>query len=143
MRMMGTVLRHPATKDAILENVPVFQVLFLDENGNIHYSIQLTITQLNEILYFLYKKEHGEKINLEHRSIEKQVDQIDTDHYNFETHYEIRELEELLDRYDDEYHIGRTYSEVKKNLSNETFLLEILFREDILYNERLNSSVNK
>lgn len=54
-RFMGTLLKHPVMDGAISSEVPEIECLMLDYNANIHYILQKTITNLNQILYYTYR----------------------------------------------------------------------------------------
>ena len=122
--LMGTLLRHPATKNALIEDVPIFECLLVDYNANIHYVLQKTITDLNEILYFAYHKEHE---LMDHNS-------------NLEM--TIEELEDKMDRYNEDYDIGTTYDAIQNNLTEDK-ISHIIFMELIKYTELLICSLNR
>lgn len=134
IRLMGTLLKHPATKDALIENVPVFECLLIDYNANIHYILQKTITELNEILYFTYCREN---------MIDPNNFELNEYNLDLELGLVIEELEVRINYYDEEYHIGKIYSEIHKNLLSEDKIADIIFNETINYTRILICSLNK
>ena len=142
-RMTSTIRRHPATKNALSTVIPKIEVIYVDQNGNIHFVVQKTITELNEIMYYVFKKDNHEPISMDQLSIEVQGNSVEsTNMYGSNMTYTKEELDELLERYQEDYSIGNTYAEIHSNLSNESFVIELLFREVILYTTRLICSVN-
>jgi len=138
MRFMGTLLKHPVTKDALSLNVPVFECLLVDYNGNIHYILQKTIMELNEILYFTYQRENNPTANILNDHLTESQPE-----YNFDSDFTIEDVEDLIDRYNDEYAIGTTYQEISLTLSSDIKIYDILFAETINYTRKLICSVNK
>ncbi|AYV85432.1 MAG: putative 5'-3' exonuclease 20 [Satyrvirus sp.] len=138
LRLMTTLLKHPATKDAVIENIPVIDCLLVDYNANIHYVLQKTITELNEILYYSYKKENNVLNMVAARMVDNNVGE-----YNFEHGLPIDDIKNRMEEYDDDYKIGTTYKEIRENLSKEDKIVEILFHETILYTRFLICSLNK
>lgn len=139
-RLMGTILRHPATKDALMEDVPLIDCLLIDYNANIHYILQKTITELNEILYLLYMREIGNKTPIHNSLFVVQNNNLESG-----TNLEIgeEELSELIDRYNEDHNLGTTYKEVSTVLSSEEKICDIIFKETINYTRKLICSLNK
>lgn len=54
-RFMSTLLKHPVMEGAISSDIPEIECLMLDYNACIHYILQKTITNLNQILYYTYR----------------------------------------------------------------------------------------
>ncbi|XWV24763.1 putative 5'-3' exonuclease 20 [Tupanvirus deep ocean] len=136
LRLMGTILKHPATKDALIENVPVVECLLIDYNANIHYVLQKTITQLNEILYYTYHREN----NIKHMLM---VHNLEQNEYNLDLELSIEDIEDLIERFDDDYGLGKTYNEIHKNLMSGDKISDIIFHETINYTRVLICSLNK
>lgn len=135
LRLMGTILRHPATKDALMENVPVVECLLIDYNANIHYVLQKTITELNEILY--YTHHNGNQNKLFNPNII-----ADPNDYNMNLEIDKEDIEDLIGMYNDEYQLGEIYSEISRNLTQEK-VVDIIFMETIRYTRTLICSLNK
>jgi 5'-3' exonuclease len=133
---MGTILKHPATKDALIENVPVIECLLMDYNANIHYILQKTIIELNEILYYTYHHDNNIK-NMLKSTIFNHND------YNLDLELPIEEIEDKIDYYNDLYNLGTTYQEIHKKLIANDFLSDIIFHETINYTRLLISSLNR
>jgi 5'-3' exonuclease len=136
LRLMGTLLRHPATKDALIENVPVFECLLIDYNANIHFILQKTIVELNEILYFTYNRENNIKNMLTPHTVEENES-------NMNLELTVEELDDKIDRYNEDYGIGTTYSEISQKLLLENMISNIIFNETITYTRTLICSLNK
>jgi len=136
LRLMGTILKHPATKDALIENVPVIECLLIDYNANIHYVLQKTITELNEILYFTYYREHN-IANMLLPQIKVPND------YNLDLDLDMEEVVDKIDYYNEEYQLGATYSQIHKNIQLENKISDIIFHETINYTRMLICSLNK
>ena len=136
LRLMGTILRHPATANALIENVPVIECLLIDYNANIHYILQKTITELNEILYFTYHHDNN---------IKKMLNPTIFNHndYNLDLELSIEEIEDKIEQFNEDYGLGTTYSEINSNITNENFLINIIFHETINYTRTLICSLNK
>lgn len=132
-RLMSTLLKHPATKDAVIENVPLFECLMVDYNANIHYVLQKTITELNEILYFTY---HNKKM----LQIPQQL--LGPAEYNSNLQMSVEDLEDRIEYYNDEYSIGTTYTDIHKSMTEET-ITDIVFMEVINYTRGLICSLNR
>lgn len=139
LRLMGTLLRHPATIGALVESVPVFECLLIDYNANIHYVMQKTITELNEILYFTYYQENRTKDML----MLNRAETSNNNHYNLNLELSIEDLEDKLDQYNNKYHIGTTYGEISTSLSDNEKISDIIFLETINYTRTLITSLNK
>ena len=136
LRLMGTILKHPATKDALIENVPVIECLLIDYNANIHYILQKTISELNEILYYTYHKENNIKNML-------CLNLSDKNDYNLNLEMSIEDIEDKLDHFNEDYQLGTTYTQIHKNLINENKISDIIFHETINYTRVLICSLNK
>ncbi len=136
LRLMGTIIGHPATKNALIENVPVIECLLIDYNANIHFILQKTITELNEILYYTYHHENNIK-NMIKSSIFNYND------YNLDLDLSVDEIEDRIEYYNDSYNLGLTYQEIHKKLINNDFLSDIIFHETINYTRMLICSLNK
>ena len=136
LRLMGTLLRHPATANAMIENVPVFECLLIDYNANIHYVMQKTITELNEILYYTYYKENNIKSML-------MLDRLEEGDYGLNLELSLEDIENRLEYYQDEYSIGSTYAEISAKLSLENKISNIIYNETISYTRMLICSLNK
>ena len=141
LRFMRTLLRHPATTNALLDKTPVFECLLIDYNANIHYILQKTITELNEILYYVYGKNN--KIDY------SQLRNIDYDRFNRQNEYcsnlelSVDQLEDRTEYYCEEYQIGNDYNQMQTKLSNDTILTDIILNETIKYTKLLICSLNK
>lgn len=136
LRLMGTILKHPATKNALIENVPIIECLLIDYNANIHYILQKTITELNEILYYTYHHENNKK-NMLRSTIFNYND------YNLDLELSIDEIEDKIEYYNESYNLGLTYQEIHKKIINNDFLSDIIFNETINYTRVLICSLNK
>lgn len=134
LRLMSTILRHKATKKALIENVPIIDYLLVDYNGNIHYVLQKTITELNEIIYYLY---HQEIFSDEHTFTEEYAT------YASNMSIDEDDLLELIEEYQEDYQIGNTYAEVVSYLSNEENIIKIISNETINYTRSLIASLNR
>ena len=144
LRLMGTLLKHPATTDALMENVPVFECLAIDYNANIHYILQRVVTELNEILYFVYCQENSLKNIFVPGRLPLSARSTDiNDSYNLNLEISAEDLEDKLDRFNEDYQIGTTYAELHRNLSDEEKMTDIIFRETINYTRQLICSLNK
>src|SRR5438105_8978760 len=55
-RFIGTLLKHPIMDGALSEIVPATECVMIDYNACIHYILQKTITDLNQIIYFTYRQ---------------------------------------------------------------------------------------
>lgn len=137
LRLMGTLLRHPATASAMLENVPVFECLLIDYNANIHYIMQKTVTELNEILYFTYYRENNIANMLLLDKMEQACD------YNLNLELSQEEIEDRLEYYQEEYNIGSSYDEISARLSVENCVSDIIYSETIVYTRMLICSLNR
>jgi len=135
-KLMGTILRHPATKDALIESVPVIECLLIDYNANIHYILQKTITELNEILYYSYHKDNNIKNMLTYHIAEN-------NEYNQDLELSVADIEDKIERYNEEYHLGTTYAQIYQNLTNDAKIGDIIFHETINYTRMLICSLNK
>lgn len=138
LRLIGTILRHPATQNALIENTPVFECLLIDYNANIHYTLHKTITELNEILYFTYHQEN----NVKTLFLPQSITNLPTIEYNFDLDLGPEDLEDLVDRYNEDYGLGRTYENIRKFLTDER-ITDIIFKETIKYTKMLICSINK
>ena len=89
-RLMSTLLRHPvSTSNAVIEDdIPTIECLMIDYNANIHYVLQKTISELNEILFHTYQKTMDDSIILD-----------------------------LIDKYNEYYEIGTIYDDIHKKLT--------------------------
>lgn len=137
-RLMATLLKHPAMMDALILNVPVFEYLLLDYNANIHYILQKTITELNEILYFTYFTENNIESN-----IIPQFHFINQEDFNMDLDITLNELENIMEKYNEKYKIGTNYIEIKNKLSSSEFVSEIILEEVIKYTQLLICGLNK
>lgn len=135
LRLMGTILKHPATKDALSENIPLIECLMIDYNANIHYILQKTITELNEILFFTYNRESKLKNMLTPHILEP-------NEYSIDSKLSFEELEDMVDKYDEDYQLGTSYLEIKEKMSEEK-INDIIFNETIKYTRILICSLNK
>lgn len=137
MRLMSTLLKHPATKNAMFEDIPDIECLMIDFNANIHYILQQTIADLNEILYYTYYIQYQPSQSVYYINSDIDI----SDHLNsleFEPEY----IENKIKKYNKEYNIGTTYNEIKESLI-EKKVFEILYIELIYYTTDLISSLNK
>ncbi len=121
LRLMSTLIKHPAMIGALSENPPIFECLLIDYACNIHYVLQQTITELNEILYYTYHNGYGDYFT----NLEISIDKI----------------KELIDYYEREYHIGKTYGDISEKISDD-LLTNIIFEEVIKYTKMLILSIN-
>lgn len=135
--LMSTLLKHPATKDAIIENVPKFECLLVDYNANIHYILQKTITELNEILYFTYHNRRTQHDIVPIGSIS-----MDSE-YNLELQMTIEDIEDKIYQYNEAYQIGTCYTKIYQNLTGEERISDIIFMEIIKYTKVLIGNLNK
>lgn len=136
LRLIGTLLKHPATKSALYENVPVIECLMIDYNANIHYILQKIIMEFNEILYFTFHRDKNIKNMLS-------PSMLGINDYYLNLEINMEDLEDKLERYHEEYQIGMTYEEISKNLSSEEKIINIIFNETINYTRQLICSLNK
>jgi len=142
VRLMGTILRHPATSDALFESVPIVECLLIDHNANIHYVLQKTITELNEILYYTYysnivfKGKNDLVTSIEMPSL------VEMDAFNKNLELNIDDIKEKLEKYHDEYEIGTTYEEIKSKLTSN-LITKIIYTEVMIYTQLLICSLNR
>lgn len=139
LRLMGTLINHCAIKDALIENVPTFECLLVDYNANIHYILQKTITELNEILYYTYYREKNDT-NVVPIGLSQIPEQND---YGINLELSIDELDDRMDKYNQDYGLGVTYNEIHKKLSSMDAISDIVFHETIEYTRLLICSLNK
>lgn len=143
MRLMGTLLKHPATKGALMENVPLIDCLMIDYNANIHYILQKVIVELNEILYYTYHRDnHFKNIHFVKEDARK-LQMPDINEYNLNLEINAEDLQDKIERYHEDYQLGTTYQEISKNLQSNDKITDIIFYETINYTRQLICSLNK
>ena len=137
-RLMVTLIKHPAMRDALILNVPLIECLLIDYNANIHYILQKTITQLNEILYYTYCRE-----NMTGNTTMLHSQLSDPNQYQVDLELSLDELENVMEKYNDDYDLGMSYKEIKNKLSSGEYVYKIIFEETIKYTQLLICSLNK
>lgn len=140
LRLMGTLLKHSATKQALIENVPMIECLMIDYNANIHYILQKTIMELNEIMYYTFHRDN----NLKNTHLISKIEQSSNNNdYNLNLEINVENLQDLIEKYHEDYNIGTTYNEISKNLQINDTIVNIIFHETINYTRQLICSLNK
>ncbi|MEM0354010.1 MAG: hypothetical protein QXW79_00375 [Thermoplasmata archaeon] len=133
---MKIMLQHSAIRGILTEIVPIFECLLIDYNACIHYVLQKTITELNEILYFTYQRENGIRQIISSQLIPEPSE------FNLNLNLNIDDLESLVKKYDIDYQIGTTYQKVREKLSEEN-IINIVLTETLNYTRNLISKLNR
>lgn len=128
LKLQTTLLKHKASKGCIENNIPNFEVLMIDFNALIHYNFQLAIDKINEMMHYIKGQRQFDKVQ-----IDEYVNLVNTD----------EDLEMYAEYLEENYNIGINYDEIKKNIKNEEFIVNLLIKETVKYVDRMIATLNK
>lgn len=131
-RFITTLKKHKVMSTKPLDITPNTTHLMIDYNANIHYILQKVISELNEILIYLYSANDNDTNSL------YQFSDVNTDLLSMN----IEQIEDLIDYYDENYKLGDTYELVSDKLSSPDKVFDVIHHEVIKYTRQLVSSIN-